>query len=102
MFCPKCHIGHAHRSRRASALDQLAGLAGFYPYRCQKCSHRFRKFCGAFARVAAPVTAAEKEVSFTQGASRLKQRRREIWSYCSALLLFFILLYFLTRVPSGE
>jgi hypothetical protein len=102
MLCPKCQTGHAHRSRRAGAADQLAGLVAYYPYRCRKCSHRFRKFSITPSQVTAPVTAAEREVFITQSASLWKQRRREIWLYCFALTLFVVLLYFLTRVPSGE
>jgi hypothetical protein len=75
-------------------------VAGFYPYRCSLCSHRFQKFSYSFPEAAAPSSGTEKEIAITQGASRWKQRRREMWLYGSALTLFVVLLYFLTRTPS--
>ena len=43
MQCPKCKIDHAHRSHRRG-LERLAGIFGYYPYRCRECGHRFLHF----------------------------------------------------------
>lgn len=100
MVCPNCNTDSAHRSRRVGALEQLASLVGYYPYRCGKCSRRFQTCGYSFPELAAPPTRTEKAIAVTQGASRWKQRRREMWLYGSALTLFAVLLYFLTRAPS--
>ena len=103
MRCPKCKIDSGSRSRRAGPLERLLGIVGYYPYRCQGCSHRFRSFGYSPRLRAAPSTAAERDIASCQGASRGKQIRREVWLYTSAFTLFVLLLYYLTRAPSmGE
>ena len=100
MLCPSCKTDSGRRSRRTGAVEYLASVAGYYPYRCGVCSRRFQKFSYSIAAPASAKTGTEKEIAMTQGASRWKQRRREMWLYGSALTLFVVLLYFLTRVPT--
>lgn len=100
MVCPNCNTDSAHRSRRVGVLEQLASLVGYYPYRCATCNRRFQTFGYSVPEPAALRTETEKAIAATQGASRWKQRRREIWLYGSALTLFAVLLYLLTRAPS--
>jgi len=59
-------------------MEQLASLVGYYPYRCGKCSRRFQTFRYSFPEPASPPTGTEKAIAATQGASRWKQRRREM------------------------
>ena len=42
--CPRCGQQAARRSRRAGIADRLLGALHFYPFRCQLCTTRFRKF----------------------------------------------------------
>jgi hypothetical protein len=100
VLCPKCKTASAHRSRRVGVAEYLASIASYYPYRCSTCSHRFQSFSHSFPEPAVPSTGTYKEIAITQGASRWKQRQREIWLYGSALILFAMLLYFLTKAPS--
>jgi hypothetical protein len=100
VLCSHCKTDTAHRSRRVGVLEFLASQVGYYPYRCSICSRRFQQLGSSIPRRAAPVTGTEKEIAITQGASRGKQRQREMWLYGSALTLFVVLLYFLTRAPS--
>jgi len=100
MLCPKCKTDNAHRSRRVSVMERVAHLVGASPYRCHQCSHRFRSFSHWHPGAVAPETRAEKEIATTRSSLRWKQWRLEIWIYGSALIVFVVLLYFLTRPPS--
>ena len=42
--CPRCGQEAARRSRRAGFRDHLLGAVHFYPFRCQLCTARFRRF----------------------------------------------------------
>jgi hypothetical protein len=42
--CPVCHGTHIRRSRRRGLLEWLASLVGRYPFRCEDCNHRFKRF----------------------------------------------------------
>ena len=101
MLCPKCKSDSAHRSHRDGPRERLTSIVGYVPYRCRQCSHRFLKFRYSFPDPIAPATGrAEKEIAATRGSLRWKQKRREILLYGSALTLFAVILYFLTREPS--
>jgi hypothetical protein len=79
----------------------VASLAGYYPYRCPKCGTRFQALRNKEAEAAAPATRTlEREISTTQGARRRKAWRRGLVLYGLALILFGVLLYYLTREPS--
>ena len=103
MVCPKCKTDNAHRSRRVSTWDRFTTVMGYSPYRCHQCSHRFQAFIHHRNYPRLPPTNAEREIAHTVGASHWKRRRREIWLYGSALTVFVVVLYLLTRPPSiGE
>ena len=40
--CPKCSGTQLQRSRRRGVGDNVFASAGYWPYRCQQCSARFR------------------------------------------------------------
>ena len=42
--CPRCKKPFAQRAHRSGVLEELASLMFVYPFRCQLCSHRFRRF----------------------------------------------------------
>ena len=76
-------------------------MVGYVPYRCRQCSHRFLGFRYSLpVRVAPPVRGAEREIAATRGSLRWRQRRRELLLYGSAMVLFVVILYYLTRAPS--
>jgi len=41
MICPQCRSADCFRSRRSSAADRLATMAGLRPWRCRTCDKRF-------------------------------------------------------------
>jgi hypothetical protein len=101
MQCPKCKTDSAYRSHRAGLKEHLTSIVGYVPYRCRDCSFRFLNFrCSLPEPVATPLRGAEKEIAATQRSLRRKQKRRELVLYISALTLFVVVLYFLTREPS--
>jgi hypothetical protein len=76
-------------------------MVAYYPYRCGSCSYRFLSFRYWVSDAAAPpIRGAERQIAATRGALHWKQRRREILLYSTALTLFCVVLYFLTREPS--
>jgi hypothetical protein len=42
MICPICNSAECRRSRRRTLLDYLASVVGNIPWRCARCSTRFR------------------------------------------------------------
>jgi hypothetical protein len=40
--CPQCHSAHVERTRRRGLRERLYSLLAIYPFRCQRCGHRFR------------------------------------------------------------
>ncbi|MGH7255177.1 MAG: PilZ domain-containing protein, partial [Nitrospirales bacterium] len=42
--CPHCGLGYVKRVSRAHVLEKLAGLFFLYPFTCQVCIRRFRRF----------------------------------------------------------
>jgi hypothetical protein len=101
MQCPKCKTGNAHRSHRAGLKERLTSIVGYVPYRCRECGLRFLSFRYLISdSVATPLSGTEKEIAATRGSLQWKQKRRELVLYASALTLFVVVLYFLTREPS--
>ena len=82
-------------------MEHLTSIVGYVPYRCRDCSFRFLNFrCSLPDPVATPLRGAEKEIAATQRSLRRKQKQAELVLYISALTLFVVVLYFLTREPS--
>jgi hypothetical protein len=42
MVCPVCTSAECRRSRRRTALDYIVRIFGSVPWRCNRCSNRFR------------------------------------------------------------
>ncbi len=98
MLCPKCKKDRAHRSHRTGLTEHLASLAGFYPYACRACNHRFLQFVTSWEqRPASANPGVEREIAASRSAFAWKRKQREILLYGLALLLFVAILYFLTR-----
>jgi hypothetical protein len=101
MLCPKCQTDNVHRSHRAGLRERLTSIVGYVPYRCRDCNLRFLNFSYSLPNpVATPLRGVEKEIAATRGSLRWKRKRRELVLYASALTLFVVVLYFLTREPS--
>jgi hypothetical protein len=96
MLCPKCKTDRAHLSRRTGLWEHLASIGGTHPYRCRECAHRF-----ASRRVplAEPVSPAAQEISSTRRILRWRRKRRHLMLYGGALLMFAVILYYLSRTP---
>ena len=76
-------------------------MVGYRPYRCRECDHRFLNFRYSLPEPAvAPAQGAEREIAATRTSLRRKQKRRVFVLYGSALTVFVVILYFLTREPS--
>jgi hypothetical protein len=99
MHCPNCKTDTAQRSHRASPWERLIGLAGCRRYRCLSCNRRFVRRHDQSPEPTAP-RGVLREISATRSAMRWKQKRRDFLLYGSALILFAVLLYYLTREPS--
>ena len=41
LLCGKCKSTDVRRSHRTGLLERAYALAGYYPYRCHGCQHRF-------------------------------------------------------------
>ena len=42
--CPKCGSAHVGRTHRAGFTERVLSVAYVYPFRCQVCQRRFRRF----------------------------------------------------------
>jgi hypothetical protein len=42
--CPACHEKQIRRSQRRGLLERLASLVRRYPFRCDNCRYRFKRF----------------------------------------------------------
>jgi len=81
-------------------MEHLASLAGFFPYTCRDCRHRsMRRLRSAAERGSQARTDAEKEVVAIRAAAGRRRKKREVALYTLALLIFVVILYFLTRQP---
>src|SRR5450432_2201622 len=100
MLCPKCNTDSAHRSHRVGLKEHLTSIAGYKPYRCRACKHRFLSQSHPATPPASPDRKGlEREISHTQGSIRWKQKKRDLLLYAAALIVFAFVLYFLTRAP---
>jgi hypothetical protein len=101
MLCPKCKTDRAHRSHRIGLTERVVGAAGFLPYSCHGCHHRFlhRQSTPRAVRASAN-SSVEKEIAATRAARDWRRKQREILLYGLAVLLFGAILYFLTRPPA--
>jgi hypothetical protein len=100
MLCPKCKTDNAHRSHRVGLWEHIISIAGYHPYRCRNCKHRFVSSRYAVPEGTSPATrSVEREISHTQSSFRWKRKKRDIILYGSALIVFGVILYLLTRPP---
>jgi C4-type Zn-finger protein len=51
MVCPVCNSAECRRSRRRTLFDYLAGVFGSVPWRCSRCTNRFRSRTTPFAHL---------------------------------------------------
>jgi len=51
MICPACSSAECRRSRRRTLFDYLASVLGYIPWRCSRCSKRFRSRATPFANL---------------------------------------------------
>ena len=100
MLCTKCNTDSAHRSHRVGIREHLSSILGSYPYRCHNCGRRFQVAGNSEPAAASKaVRGVEKEITHTRSALRRKAVRRAIMLYGAALIVFAIILYYLTREP---
>jgi hypothetical protein len=100
MLCPKCKTDNAHRSHRVGVWERFVSIAGYHPYRCRQCKHRFLTSPSAAAERTLPANRSiEREISHTQSSLRWKRKKRVLLLYGLALILFVTILYFITRPP---
>lgn len=97
MLCPKCHKDRAHRAHRSGIRERIAALFSRHPYRCHECGQRFLVYRYEAPPNSGPLTPAEREIQNTRLAVRRQRSRREVLLYSSALVLFLLFLYFITR-----
>lgn len=104
MVCPSCKVDRAHRSHRRGVKERLAALFSYNPYRCHECGHRFLLYRYAEQSTLKPLTATERQIISLRQTIRKKRSRRELLLYTSALMLFVIILYWITRehMPSSD
>ncbi len=98
MLCPQCKAESARRSPRHGAFERLASIVRYYPYRCPKCKHRFLH--SRSADIEAPSLehkSTEREIRATQNVKTWRRKRRDLFIYGTALLIFIVFLYFITR-----
>ena len=101
MLCSKCNTDSAHRSHRVGIQEHLASLLGYHPYRCRNCGRRFQVLGHPEAGAASPAAkGVEREITHTRSAQRRKAVRRMILLFGAALIVFAVILYYLTREPS--
>jgi hypothetical protein len=83
-------------------VEHLAAVIGVYPYRCRKCDVRFLRHSKAVSETAAASgSSAEREIKKTRRAMALKRKQREVVLYGTAIILFLLFLYYMTRDRGG-
>ena len=103
MYCPKCKSDRAHRSHRRGLWERLAGILSFYPYRCRECYYRFLRFrYGKVPDREGGPTSTEREIRSTRSAIRWRRKKQEVALYLMGLVVFLIILYFITRPASPQ
>ena len=51
MICPACNSTDCRRSRRRTLVDYLASVGGSIPWRCSRCTKRFRSRATPFGHL---------------------------------------------------
>ena len=103
MLCPKCKTDQASRSHRRGPLEHAIAFVGFYPYRCRNCKARFVSLRpDAAAPASANRPGVEREIKATRSAMAVKRKRRELFLYVTAAVLFLAFLYYVTRERSAS
>jgi len=104
VICPSCKADRAHRSHRRGVKERLSVLFSYNPYRCHECGYRFLLYRYAEQLPPKPLTATERQIISLRQTIRKKRSRRELLLYTSALMLFLLILYFITRerVPQSD
>lgn len=101
MLCTKCDTDSAHRAHRVGIKERLSSILGYYPYRCHNCGLRFSAAVNSQPAATSPaMRGVEKEITHTRSALRRKAVRRGIMLYAAALVVFVVILYYLTREPA--
>jgi hypothetical protein len=78
-------------------MERLVSFAGYLPYRCGECKHRFFRFRGE------PGEPSEIKYWLNSADSRVhwQKRKRTLLLYGLGALAFLAFLYFITR-PDGS
>ena len=97
MTCPKCKIGVTHRSHRRGWYERLAGIFGYYPFRCSGCGARFLESQPAQPKTPDKPTATEREIRATRAGYHKMQTRGEFLAYGIAFALFLCVIFYFTR-----
>src|ERR1041385_6975941 len=103
LVCPHCKTDQIHRSRRRGLIERCAARAGYYPHRCRTCDARFfgRRHSppadSVQPKMAAGRGSVEREIRATRGALKANRRRRELFVYGVALVLFLMFLYYVSH-----
>jgi hypothetical protein len=76
--------------------EHLATIGGTRPYSCRECAHRFASRQRPLAEAVQP---AAQEVSSSRRISRWRRKRLHLILYGAAMLMFAVILYYLSRTP---
>jgi DNA-directed RNA polymerase subunit RPC12/RpoP len=68
-----------------------------FPYRCHNCGHRYLVYRFEERPSDVPLSSTEREIQRTRLTLRRKRGRRIFLLYGSALLVFLVFLYYITR-----
>jgi hypothetical protein len=102
VLCANCKTESAHRSHRHGVVEAFVSLFAYYPYSCRECKHRFlhRRAQASDASLLAN-RSTEREIRATRNAKNWRRKRVELVIYGTALLLFVVVIYFITRARSA-
>jgi hypothetical protein len=84
-------------------LESVASVAGFQPYRCHECKHRFLSaaYLGALTskrdKTGGAIAEAERDIRATRSSLEWKRKRRDFLILLAAVLLFLAFLRYITR-----
>ena len=102
VLCANCKTDNAHRSHRHGVLESCMSMFAYYPYSCTKCKHRFLRRRDRASDAPQPANrSTEREIRATRNARKWRRKRVEFVIYGTALLLFVVVLYFITRARSA-
>jgi proteasome lid subunit RPN8/RPN11/DNA-directed RNA polymerase subunit RPC12/RpoP len=92
--CPRCGSEQLRRSRRAGPIDQLRGVLGYNPYRCNECLSR------SFLKTSSPLMELARSNRHRRPEERKRawqRTRREIILWGCGIFGFLAILYYLIR-----